>query len=261
MFPISRDKSYLHFQYNKRLLNNDSLLVKYENKAVQFASKVWTNLQKSDKSVNKKIVHYVGRFLDNIPWTEDSLRSIPSKSALLRQVRQTGEKSVDVTELQLKSAYEIKDEPLVGIPVLYPSSMISSKTLGREMDELCHQSVKYHKRQMLLTGLGIPLSLPFALVPVVPNIPGFYLAYRFYCNFKANLGGDHLSDFIEKDELIYKEEPLLDELYQCGNDEDQLLVLNEVLIEQLVDKFEVPEATVGLRKALKQERKRLAATE
>ena len=43
----------------------------------------------------------------------------------------------------------------------------------------------------------IPISLPFALVPIVPNVPGFYIAYRLYCNVKALLGVKHLDYLLE----------------------------------------------------------------
>jgi hypothetical protein len=262
VFPITRDRSFLYFKYNEKLLNNNSLLVKYENKVVQGATKLWIKMRASEKSLNKNIVKNVTKFLDQIPWSEDSLRSIPSKSALLRQVsryegkpEESQEKQVD--EITLKSAYDVTDETLVGIPVLYPSKLMTVETLSKEIGELHTQAVSYHKRQMLLTGLGIPVTLPIALVPVVPNVPGFYLAYRFYCNFKAYLGGQHLEEFSEKQELQFQDEPMLDEIYESVSHQEGELLLNEGIIESLVEKFDVGGAKTGLMKALKQEGKRL----
>jgi hypothetical protein len=38
----------------------------------------------------------------------------------------------------------------------------------------------------------MPIVVPFALVPVIPNLPFFYLAYRAFCHWKALLGAKHL---------------------------------------------------------------------
>lgn len=268
VFPITRDKSYLHFQYNKELVNNNSLLVKCESKAVQIATKGWNSLKSSEKSYNKKIVHWLNVFLERIPWSEDSLRSIPSQSALLRQVRKNEKEKEAASsesavtgntseEVKFQIASNETDGTFEGIKVLYPSKIVTSETLSREIEELCGTAVAYHRKQMLWTATGIPLSLPIALVPLVPNVPGFYLAYRFYCNYKAATGGQHLKELSTKNELIYEDTPSLDDVYESVREQDGELLLNESVIDSLVDLFNVPEAKLGLSKALKQEQKKV----
>lgn len=253
-FPITRDKSYLHFEYNEKLINVNSPLVKYENRAVSGAANLWNKMQQSDKPVNQKIVRFVSRFIERIPWTEDSLRSIPSRSALLRQVKTHGDDGTHADKSPLlKPATAADGEELEGIPVFYPAHLMTPVTLSKEIDALCQQATTYHKKQMLLTGIGVPLSLPIALVPVVPNVPGFYLAYRFYCNTKAYIGGLHLDLFNKNKELIYKDEPLLDDVYESVRENEDDILLNESIVQQLVDTFKVDGARTGLLKALRQE--------
>lgn len=62
----------------------------------------------------------------------------------------------------------------------------------------------------------MPLSAPFILVPVIPNIPFFYLVFRAYSHWKALSGSKHL-EFILQNKLL-KSVPSseLDEVYTAG---------------------------------------------
>lgn len=249
-FPVTKNKTFLYFKYTDTLINNTSPLVKYEAKAVNLASKGWKKLEDSEKSYNKKIVGYITKFLQRIPWTEDSLRSIPSSTSLLRQLR-----NHESSEHKLINPLEIDtltDHDVIEIPIFYPSSIVSNEVLQNEIQNISSNGIAYHRKQMLLTGLAVPLSLPLALVPVIPNIPGFYFAYRTYCNLKAYLGGQHLQELIEQDHLLYKESTKLDDVYKSAS--DGFLYLNETLIDKIVEAYDIEQIRTALTKALKQER-------
>ncbi|ONH69793.1 hypothetical protein BON22_0733 [Cyberlindnera fabianii] len=128
VFPVTHDKYFYYFKWNeKALLNNNSVIVKYENKAVELATKGWNKLRDSDKSYNRKIVEWVTKFLEQTSWTEDSLRTIPWKQSLLRQVRR--ENSENTGTIILSSDQISETEKLVNIPVYYPSTMMGSQHL------------------------------------------------------------------------------------------------------------------------------------
>lgn len=39
--------------------------------------------------------------------------------------------------------------------------------------------------------LLLPLTLPLAILPIMPNVPGFYLMYRAWCSYQALEGAKH----------------------------------------------------------------------
>lgn len=273
VIPITQDKSYIHFKYNDELINNNSLIVKYENKLTTQASNGWKKLKESDKSYNKKIVHYVEKFLKRTPWIENSLNSIPSKSSLLRQVSHkqqeieestTGEKSKDGAKKAMETITSLtsindlnKDYQLLSIPVYYPGSLLSAPQLKTELLAMAQNGQKYHKKLMLWNGIGVPLTIPFIIVPIVPNIPGFYLAYRFYCNFKAYLGAEHLEQIAIREDLSFQDHVELDRAFSHHNPNSQLL-LNEEIIDDITKTFGIEDVKSHLLKALKQEREALS---
>lgn len=257
VFPVTHDKYFYYFKWNeKALLNNNSVIVKYENKAVELATKGWNKLRDSDKSYNRKIVEWVTKFLEQTSWTEDSLRTIPWKQSLLRQVRR--ENSENTGTIILSSDQISETEKLVNIPVYYPSSIIESpSTLTSNLTHLAQTGEKTHKRYTILCAIGVPLSLPFVIVPVIPNIPGFYLSYRFYCNLKAMMGSQHLLDMNEKGELSIEKDTLLDQIYGDLKVGEDKILLNEGIIDKIVETYDIPNARSSLIKALRQERKLL----
>lgn len=258
VFPITQDKSYIHFKYNEDLVNNDSIIVKYENKLTGVAAKGWDKLKSSDKSYNKKIVHWVEKFLERTPWIENSLISIPSKSALLRQAYNNDESNKEKKPIvSLTSINDLKtDHELLSIPVYYPGSIISASKLKTELLSLSQNGQRYHRKQMVWNSIGIPLTIPFIVVPVVPNIPGFYLAYRLYCNLKAYLGAQHLEHIAIREDLSFKENAEIEEAYASQGTDNQIL-LNEEIIDKLVEKFGIKDVKSHLLKALKQEKNEL----
>lgn len=300
IFPITKQRSYVHFEYHDSLINKDSPIVKYEDKLTKLASKGWKKITDSEKNYNKKIVYYINKFLESAPWCEDSLRSIPSESALLRQKEKTGgdrqssESSTNAATSALSAASELESETpsasvsqtsearststdsikhtiikprgelkpaqqpagkKVEIPVYYPSSIRSESALRNELISFARFGQRYHKSQMLITGILIPFTIPFIIVPVVPNIPGFYLAYRFYCNFKAYLGAQHLQELIKLNDLKFVNSKGIDEIYHKNSPSalDSNILMNEDIITNIVNQFDAFGLKNVLAKALKQE--------
>jgi hypothetical protein len=263
VFPITSQKSYFLFKYNESLINSASPLVRAENKGVSLATKGWNKLRDSDKVYNKKIVYYITKLLDTTPWGEDSLRSIPSSSSLLRQLKRSTESPTDVSikdqkELlvsQVEREFGDHKDNLIDIPVFYPSSIINQEDLQAQLTKTFDEGIRYHRKHMLITGFLVPLTLPFALVPVVPNIPGFYFAYRFYCNFKAYLGAQHLKELMQQNHLLFNASDELDSVFEKVKSKQ--LKINEGVIDEIVDEFDIENARSSFLKALKQERKEI----
>ncbi|KAI6833603.1 hypothetical protein KC358_g6036 [Hortaea werneckii] len=66
-----------------------------------------------------------------------------------------------------------------------------------------------------VTSPGFKLS-PFAVVPIVPNIPFFYLCFRAYSHFRALYGGRLLEHLVRKGLVTTTDSQQMDELYAAG---------------------------------------------
>ena len=61
---------------------------------------------------------------------------------------------------------------------MYPPSMIDEDAVPTVLQRLATERDGLHRKRLIWSVVGMPIAAPFGLVPVVPNIPFFYLAYR-----------------------------------------------------------------------------------
>src|SRR5690606_16879522 len=73
-----------------------------------------------------------------------------------------------------------------------------------------------HKNRLIWSIVGMPVVAPFAIVPIIPNVPFFYLCFRAFCHYKAILGIRHIQHLLEKDAVDYEPDERLDEVYRTG---------------------------------------------
>ncbi|SCU91970.1 LADA_0F13344g1_1 [Lachancea dasiensis] len=256
--PITTHKLFVYHKHMPRVLNVGSRLVKYEARALQKAAKIWAKLEKSQGKLNQKVVGFVNLMLDKTPWTEDSLNTIPSENYIMKRVKENEDERLLTLEEWLKDASTLNVRP---IHLYYPESVCSPDTVRQQLQSLWMQGLQYHKKQTWLSLLGIPLTLPLVLVPVVPNVPGFYLLYRAYRNFKAYCGAKHLKSLVEhkSHKLLYTNLPQYSDLLaqRSTGGAAERLVLTENDLERVLDTLEIHEMRSSLRKALQQERRRL----
>lgn len=266
VIPITNRKSYFYFKYSNELLNNDSRLIRYETKLANKAAKIWQNMQESDKSYNKKIVAWITKLLDRIPWTESSLQTIPSESYILKRIESGSKTNVTFHEYERakndSSVVSMKPKPIC---VYFPKSILNESTINKQLKELADAGQQYHKKYAALCAVGIPITFPLILVPVVPNVPGFYLAYRLYCNAKAYFGAKHLESLIKSEDQTLEMRNLVQysdilqgaNSMQARNEREEVVLLRESDLDRILDSLEIHEISTDLRKAIRQETSRL----
>lgn len=280
--PITTKKSYIYCHHKPSLLStsqakNFPLITKLENKATALVLKGWSKLSSSKISVNVKVTKFVRKLLNSIPYEEACLRSFPSRKSMIREINQEALDNIsNMTDSSNKLIQTQIDElniPLNQIkPIpLYHPKFINTTNITNQLNIFKDEGYSKHFKYAILCGVGIPLSLPFALVPVVPNVPGFYIAYRFYCNIKALMGINHLKYLLDtKDEpkhLVYEKSTKIDDIYKKHiNDkelyfediqEDERVIISKEVIEDLCEDLKLPELKEDLKKAFTQETLRL----
>lgn len=67
---------------------------------------------------------------------------------------------------------------------MYPSSLKEAQ-VHAEFKTLVDQRIPYHRKHMIYSAMWVPVTSLFTIVPLVPNIPLFYNAYRLWSHWKG----------------------------------------------------------------------------
>ncbi|KAI5953154.1 hypothetical protein KGF54_002525 [Candida jiufengensis] len=306
--PITTKRSFIYCNHRPDLLSKSQaskipLYIKLETKVINLATKGWNKLINSKSKINIKIVEFIQKLLSTIPYQENCLRSFPNKEAMIREINeeslhlikpiekkependhQKGEKDTIILQSEITNL-KIPNNQLKPIPLYHAKHQLPT-TILNELYDFRVDNKEEHKKNAWLCGIAIPLCLPFALIPIVPNVPGFYFTYRLYCNYKALLGIKHLDYLLETDipqddyyptdektvekttHLKFNAVKEIDQIYasyntdlqsnqiNINNGDDELLLITPEIINDLVDTFDL-DIKDELSKALMQERKRL----
>jgi len=98
--------------------------------------------ESAEKGWQKTVVYYGNAAFQRIPYEEWSLKSIPPRKKVA------------------EGAVEQR------VNVLYPSFYFNDQTAKALLERLGKEKQDFHRRRMRNTILGMPLTIPFALVPV-----------------------------------------------------------------------------------------------
>jgi len=136
-------------------------------------SETWTKWESADKGWQKKVTTYGNQLFRRIPFEEWGLKTLPP-------LTKTREK-------------EMIESGRLRFDVVFPGKfMRESRVLG-VLERLAMERQGLHKRKLWQSVAWMPVTVPFALVPVVPNLPFFYLCFRAYSHYRALYGGKLLA--------------------------------------------------------------------
>ncbi|KAG0278707.1 hypothetical protein BGZ95_003343 [Linnemannia exigua] len=178
LIPLSRRAHALHCH---------STLAKpsasYLNRVIVFASKKWEELSRAEPdSVKRKLYSAGTTMLEKIEHRETFFKEVPAKE--------------DITITTM-------------VPFMYPSSLKEAKVQA-EFKTLVEQRIPYHRKYMIYSAMWVPVTSLFTIVPLVPNIPFFYNAYRLWSHWKAYNGAKHLNALIKNGSITFHPSEVLD---------------------------------------------------
>ncbi|KAF9980737.1 hypothetical protein BGZ75_008037 [Mortierella antarctica] len=154
----------------------------YLNRATTWASSKWEALaQAPEDSLKLRLYGAGSRMLEKIEHQETFFKDVPSKE--------------DATMTTL-------------VPFLYPSSMKEAQ-VSAEFRTLLDHRIPYHRKYMIYSALCVPVTSLFTIVPLVPNIPFFYNAYRLWSHWKAYNGAKYLDVLIKSGEVSFQPSDVL----------------------------------------------------
>lgn len=189
LLPISTRRTLLYCQ---RLEPSAADKQTIADKIQGRAARLWANWEQKEKGWQKKVVEYGNYALRRIPYEEWGLKSVPPLSTRRKQEEMDGQTKVEV---------------------VYPKSLIRMDKIPGILQRLGTERESLHKKRMLYCFVGMPISAPIALIPVIPNLPFFYLVYRAWSHWRALAGGKHLQFLVQNKLLTMTPSPILDEVY------------------------------------------------
>ncbi|KAE8444506.1 hypothetical protein EG329_000490 [Mollisiaceae sp. DMI_Dod_QoI] len=256
LLPISTRRTLIYCQrLNIATTEKQSLL----DKGTTRAANLWANWEKKESGWQKKVVEYGNAALRRIPYEEWGLKSIPPLSARRKAKELSGKEAVEVS---------------------FPSTLIPENTVTEVLKKLGTERQTLHKSRMIYCFIGMPITAPVALIPVIPNLPFFYLVFRAWSHWRALSGSKHIEFLLENKLVKPKPSPILDELYASGKlrfdaasisstekstktleDIDEEMILHKSDGSRIAEALKIPELDVELDRAVWQVEKSLQAAE
>lgn len=113
------------------------------------AAQTWAGWEQKEAGWQKTIVNYGNHALRRIPYEEWGLKSIPPLST------------------------KRKDDELKGtdkVEIIYPRALISTSKVTDVLGTLSTERAGLHRQKLIWCLIGMPISAPFALVPVYVHL-------------------------------------------------------------------------------------------
>ncbi|RVX75751.1 hypothetical protein B0A52_00107 [Exophiala mesophila] len=190
LLPLSTRQALVYCQRAAKAPGAES---SYGEKIQQKAAETWAKWETAKSGWKKQIVTYGNRGLQRIPYQEWSLKSFPPSNPNLQAEHLVQGKRFDV---------------------IYPGNVMRQEDVPRVLARLARERKQLHWNRFIGSMVAIPFTVPFALIPIIPNVPFFYAVYRCWSHWRALKGSDHL-DFILDHRLIKPQSPdHIEELYQ-----------------------------------------------
>lgn len=174
LLPISTRQSLIYCQ---RLKVQPSEKTTYLDRAATKGANLWLNWDKKESGWQKKVTSYGNKLFQRLPYAEWGLKSILPLSAKRKQDEIEGKEEVRLE---------------------YPGAFIDAREVHNALQELgSKERQSFHTKWFWASIVGMPISAPVALLPVVPNLPFFYLCFRAWSHWRARGGSKHLEFLLD----------------------------------------------------------------
>lgn len=195
LLPISTRRSLIYCEKLHEKAPKDR---SYYDKITIKANETWVAWEKDEKAIwdwKKKVTYYGNQALKRIPYEEWGLKTIPALTAKRRQ---------DIVDGKAK--YE----------VLFPGKYLPQERVSGLLEKLAKERQNMHRSKLIWSVVIMPFTAPFMLVPVIPNLPFFYVLYRAWSHWKALGGSKHLEFLLKHNLPTPAPSATLDQVYTAG---------------------------------------------
>jgi hypothetical protein len=220
VFNPNRMLIFYHFDLSQgnNVKSQDQSSIK---RAVKWASTkaadLWAGFGKAPEGSWKLRTYELGeRIADHIDFEELALKGVDP--SLGPSIDITGQEANEVNLSEKPSPREA-----LRIPLIYPPSIYASLP-STGVDEVPHPSIVHlrtlltsreprHRRGFWIWMAIAPLTAPFMIVPIIPNLPFFFCAWRSWSHYRAYRASQYLSSLLEHGLIVPEPSLALDQLY------------------------------------------------
>ncbi|MCJ1286295.1 hypothetical protein MMC26_005640 [Xylographa opegraphella] len=189
LLPISTRRSLIYCQrLNIQLTSQET----YVEKVTARAGATWVKWESADSGWQKKLTGWGNELFKRIPFEEWGLKSIPPLSTRRPAEDVPGQEETDV---------------------IYPPSVIKPGTVFDVLQKLATERQSLHRKRMWGSIAGMPVTIPFGLIPILPNIPFFYLVWRAWSHWRAFSGSKHVEHLLQEGLIKSAPSDLLSRIY------------------------------------------------
>ncbi|KAJ7643938.1 mitochondrial K+-H+ exchange-related-domain-containing protein [Roridomyces roridus] len=148
-----------------------------------------------------RIFDFGERYFDKIDFEEGLLKKIDVKTAPPAKMPDNlaGEEAAAWSRLT--------------VPLVYPPSVSSGPGALSELRTLLQKRIPLHNRGFYTYAIIAPLTAPFMLIPVIPNLPFFFCAWRAWSHYQALRGARHLDELLQNGKIVPEPDAALDVVY------------------------------------------------
>ncbi|KAI0784780.1 mitochondrial K+-H+ exchange-related-domain-containing protein [Abortiporus biennis] len=169
--------------------------------AAQKAAEIWAGFGKADEGHWKRRTFIYGeRLIDRIDFEELALKSVDPS---------LGPKLINFGE---SDAQTPNDKPTASIPLIYPGAACTSPLA--HLRSLLEKRTPRHRRGFFMWMIIAPLTAPFMIIPVIPNLPFFFCVWRSWSHYKAYKASSYLQEFLNQGAILPQSNPELDKIYE-----------------------------------------------
>ncbi|KAK4506142.1 hypothetical protein PRZ48_004107 [Zasmidium cellare] len=166
-----------------------------QERIINKASQTWATWEKAEKGWQKQVTVYGNSLFKRIPYEEWGLKSIPPAT---------------------KKRIEDIDNGKIKFECLYPGAFVKEQKVPQILKALATERQALHRKNMWTSIAWMPITVPFTLVPVIPNLPFFYLVFRAWSHYKALYGSKLLEHLTTNNLIKTTDSKEMDELYAAG---------------------------------------------
>ncbi|KAG8947569.1 hypothetical protein FRC04_010619 [Tulasnella sp. 424] len=175
-------------------------------KGVDFTAKTWTAWGKAEGGWKLKVHNWGESVYERIDFEELALKAIdPTLGPKLKR----NSESSHAVSAELKKAVESGQG--VTIPLYHSPSALPDPLA--HLKNLLSERKPNHRKWMMIWIAVSPLTAPFAIVPIVPNIPFFFCIWRAWSHWRAYRGAKFLTELVEHRALVPTPHVGLEEFY------------------------------------------------
>ncbi|RDA87002.1 hypothetical protein CP532_6734 [Ophiocordyceps camponoti-leonardi (nom. inval.)] len=245
LLPVSTRRSLLYAQRlepSTRGGDKGSPPPRLVDRGAAWAAAKWAQWEKKPAGWQRRVVDYGNQALRRIPFEEWGLKSVPPLS--VRRSREEGRTGTD------------------GVELVFPGGAFAPDEARSMALRLATERLGLHRQRFIWCFAAMPLTLPFALVPIIPNLPFFYLVYRAWSHWRALAGGRHVQWLVENKLLHSAPSAKLSQLYASGrppkrDDDQETMLLTQKQVRSFCDALAAPALEVELERAVWQVHKAL----